>query len=312
MELQGEIVERRLARHHRLAAVLRGGTTAGGSGPRPRRARAAYGNVVFGALLLAVIAVGWAQSEEQHLTPKEGVGYALGIVGGLMMLMLLIYPLRKRVRALTWLGTIPSWFRIHMLFGILGPTLILFHANFRLGSLNSAVAALSMATVVFSGVIGRYLYRRIHRGLYGRRMRVRDLAQEAAALRPAMRVLELAGPGVQAAFVSLEELAAEEPGGLIESLRRAHCLGRATRRSRRELLRAARAGLQSQGMPARERRLVLRRLAAALDEYFGAVRQAGALAVFERLFALWHVLHVPLFVMLVLTAVMHIVAVHLY
>ena len=38
-----------------------------------------------------------------------------------------------------------------------------------------------------------------------------------------------------------------------------------------------------------------------LDLYFAALRKAAAFAVFERLFALWHVLHLPLFVLLVLT-----------
>ena len=42
------------------------------------------------------------------------------------------------------------------------------------------------------------------------------------------------------------------------------------------------------------------------------VRRAATLGVYERLFSLWHVLHVPLFVILVLTAIIHVVAVHLY
>jgi hypothetical protein len=34
--------------------------------------------------------------------------------------------------------------------------------------------------------------------------------------------------------------------------------------------------------------------------------------MYERLFALWHVLHVPLVYMLVAAAIAHIVAVHMY
>jgi hypothetical protein len=42
------------------------------------------------------------------------------------------------------------------------------------------------------------------------------------------------------------------------------------------------------------------------------VRNTATLGVYERLFALWHVLHVPLFILLVITAIIHVVAVHLY
>jgi hypothetical protein len=46
--------------------------------------------------------------------------------------------------------------------------------------------------------------------------------------------------------------------------------------------------------------------------YFAAVRKAVRFAVFERLLALWHVLHMPLFILLVITAGIHIIAVHHY
>jgi hypothetical protein len=42
------------------------------------------------------------------------------------------------------------------------------------------------------------------------------------------------------------------------------------------------------------------------------VRRVAGFAFYERLFGLWHVLHVPLFVMLLVTAVAHVVAVHRY
>ena len=33
---------------------------------------------------------------------------------------------------------------------------------------------------------------------------------------------------------------------------------------------------------------------------------------YERLFALWHVLHLPIFLMMVLSAIAHVLAVHMY
>ena len=45
------------------------------------------------------------------------------------------------------------------------------------------------------------------------------------------------------------------------------------------------------------------------------ISAARRVAEFEgcaRLFALWHVLHIPLFVMLLIAGVVHVIAVHVY
>ena len=54
---------------------------------------------------------------------------------------------RKRFRFLQILGATRHWFRLHMIFGLLGPLLILYHSNFHLGSFNSRVAFYAMLLV---------------------------------------------------------------------------------------------------------------------------------------------------------------------
>ena len=46
--------------------------------------------------------------------------------------------------------------------------------------------------------------------------------------------------------------------------------------------------------------------------YCRHMRHAAYLTFFERLFALWHIVHMPLFMLMVVAAGIHIVAVHLY
>src|ERR1700731_1033578 len=121
--------------------------------------------LILGALLF----IGWRSQTERYITPQRGLGYALGIVGGSMMLLLFIYTARKRVRWLAFLGPTVRWFRFHMLLGVAGPLCILYHANFPLGATNSNVALISMLTVAGSGIVGRYIYSRVHHGLYGRK-----------------------------------------------------------------------------------------------------------------------------------------------
>ncbi len=134
-------------------------------------------------LALAAIIVGYALPTEYYLTPQGGAGYALGIIGGSMMIALLIYPMRKRMPSLAVIGSVGLWFRIHMVLGIVGPLAILYHSNFSLGATNSNVALVCMLIVSGSGLFGRYLYARIHHGLYGRRATLQELAGDAESLR---------------------------------------------------------------------------------------------------------------------------------
>ena len=113
-------------------------------------------------------------------------GYNLGLAGGLMMLVLLLYPLRKRVKFFSKMGALPTWFKWHMVLGILGPLTIIFHSTYHVyipfihptGSPNAAVAMLCMLLVSGSGTFGRFFYTKIHHGLYGRQATVNELQAE--------------------------------------------------------------------------------------------------------------------------------------
>ena len=131
---------------------------------------------------IAAITFGFMIKRQELLVPGEGVGYKLGLVGGLMMVALLFYPAFKRTRFFGS-GTRSSfWFRWHMLLGIFGPVLIFFHSNFSLGPLNSNVALFSMILVACSGVIGRYIYTQVHSGLSAARLDVGGLLTQSARL----------------------------------------------------------------------------------------------------------------------------------
>ena len=132
-------------------------------------------NWLFSLFVIAVLYYGWSIRDEGHLTAESGLGYALGIIGGSLMLLLLLYPLRKRVRRMRRWMHVRHWFRMHMIFGILGPVFIMLHSGFKLGSTNGTVALFSMLVVAMSGFVGRYFYTKIHYGLYGRRANFDEL-----------------------------------------------------------------------------------------------------------------------------------------
>ena len=265
------------------------------------------------AILVAVFA-GWVEREENLITPSGGLGYWLGIIGSLMMVALLFYSYRKRQRRGMKVGSIPTWFRIHMALGIAGPLLVVFHSNFQLKALNSTVALGSMLTVASSGLIGRYIYGKIHGGLDGNKRTVRlvqanlklRMAELGAEAEPIFEQLEAFGRNImeRPGSNALDSLALGAIGVVRSSWMRFRLHGR--------LRRLVDTQGRGRGWNWRERFRRARELRLLVDSYFVAILRVAQLRFFERLFSLWHMFHLPLFAILVMTALIHVWAVHRY
>ncbi len=176
--------------------------------------------VPFGLLVIAVLMGGYLLRAERYLTAENGLGYQLGIVGSLLMLLLMLYPLRKKARFMRNWGPIPYWFRFHMLAGIIGPVLILFHANFQLGSLNSQVVLGSTLLVAGSGLFGRYLYTRIHYGLYGKRVSLEQLHDAISNNRDNLAAVFVYAPKIQQRLLHFDEVVLRPSTGVLHSIGR--------------------------------------------------------------------------------------------
>ena len=258
----------------------------------------------------------WQIRNEGHLTAESGLGYALGIAGVTAMVLLLTYPMRKRFRFLQRLGSVRHWFRVHMYLGVLGPVLILAHSNFKLGSLNSTVALFSMLTVAISGIAGRYFYSRIHFGLYGARATLKDL--QAALEDDSGRLGEVLAlvPDLQTQLLGFAARSLTPAGSLGAATSRVVTIGLRARWARltttRILTRAIRQEARRAGWSSVQRRRIAIEAKHLIANFLGTVRRTVQLSFYERLFALWHVLHIPLFYMLLIAAVVHVFAVHVY
>ena len=273
--------------------------------------------VVAAVVVLTVVAAGWLESDEEYLVPDSGPGYWLGIFGSVAMLSLLIYSFRKRYKAARLIGTVRFWFRTHMLLGVVGPVLILLHANFRLGPLNSNVALFAMLTVALSGVIGKYIYGKIHMGLYGRKAQAEEILTEADELK---RYL---GEEMQAAVFVSQELNAfsdsikgNAPKSALGSLWAGAIIAVRARTLRMRLVSETQRLIRTEGRALgwswRQRRERQYRVTNVVRLYSAAVLKAAELTFYERLFALWHVLHLPLFFLMLVAGIVHVWAVHHY
>lgn len=278
--------------------------------------RGALSISAFLAVISAAVGWAWLHRGDEILRAERGLGYFIGIAGALMMVALLGYPLRKRLRFMRGWGAASEWFRWHMILGVLGPALIVIHSDFSLQSANATVAFASMLTVAGSGLVGRYLYGQVHRGLYGQRLEARALREEATGSRDQLGGGLAASDAWRAEVETFEARVLTPTRTLGQAISRALSVGGAIRRSRKVALPLIDAELRGQAAAGRwdastlkdRRRAALRQL----GDYYRAVRRAASLGLYERLFSLWHVLHVPLFVILVLTVIIHVVAVHLY
>jgi hypothetical protein len=283
---------------------------------RKKKALSSVLPVAFAIATAAVLAFGWISRDEEYLVPDSGAGYWLGVAGASLMLLLLLYPLRKRLRAGAFAGSVAFWFRLHMVLGVAGPVLILFHSNFRFGSLNSNVALLAMLIVAGSGVVGRYLYGKVHLGLYGRKAAVREILADAATLQHSIGD-EFAGcSAIVAQMNAFAERAAAIPKGILAATCSLVILAVRARLLRTRLKGDARrltaAEGKRRGWPRRLRAERRNALSELVTLQIAAVRKAAAFELYDRLFGLWHVLHLPLFFILLLAAVIHVVAAHFY
>jgi hypothetical protein len=298
-------VSRITARSARGSATLIVMTTQGAKAIEQQRLRArprpAYAVVAASAASASVLLMGWSRRTETDWVAYEGVGYALGVVGLGMMVALLAYPLRKRVQLLSRAGRIRAWFHVHMVLGIAGPTAILLHANFAPGSLNARIALASMLIVAGSGFVGRFMYTRIHYELQGRKATLEELRRDATFHRGGIGAALGDDAEVASRLDAFESWALRSSAGIGDGILRAVTLGARTRRVARDLrARLARSGGARSTLPP------------ALQQYLRAVRRVAEYRVYERGFALWHALHIPLTVLLFVAAAVHVVAVHVY
>ena len=276
--------------------------------------------ITWYSVICLLLLTGWASRDQRYLVAESGIGYWFGIIGGSMMLILLIYPLRKRFRRWAVIGSVKSWFRIHMILGVAGPVIIIFHSGFKLGSFNSSVAFFCMLTVALSGLVGRKLYEGIHHGLYGSKVRFEefysgdDLAvlllrrsgvdrrQDRAEVLPAgerrlqARRADTKASSIADEYAEIEEQLTNQHTGINRSLGFYRSMNSRIKKLRRQIDRSE--------LNQKAKKLIYDRLK--------DLRSICSLGTREILFSYWHILHLPLFIMLILSGLIHVAVVHLY
>lgn len=241
-----------------------------------------------------------------HVSPKSGLGYALGAVGGILLLSQALYAFRKRLLTV----------RLLMMLGIIAPVLILIHCGFSLGATNSNIALAAMLLVTCSGLCGRYFYSKTHRGPLGRKATLPDLEHHAQEIKERGRNL-LRIPELAERFDNeereLREIA-DRPGPSL--VLAPFALARRHAASHRLLTEYARNAIQAGAARHKAVAAQQERCEQVTFDYIArrlrATREVVEFRVYDRLFRIWRVLHIPLFLVLLAASIVHVISVHVY
>lgn len=253
-----------------------------------------------------MLIVGTQMPVTTYVSPKSGLGYFLGALGGLLLLSQALYACRKRL-----LGV-----RVLMMLGIIAPVLILLHCGFSLGATNSNIALIAMLLVTASGLCGRYFYSKTHRGPPGQEFTLADLEEHAAEVKERGRNL-LRVPELAERFEN-EERELREVGEWIGPgiLWAPFALARRYSASRRLLCdyahTAIKAGAARHKAVAAQQARCEQITVDYITRRLQASREVVELRVYGRLFSLWRILHVPLLLVLLAASIVHIISVHVY
>jgi hypothetical protein len=220
---------------------------------------------------------------ETHRTlrPSAPIAHLMGTAGWLMMFMPVVYAARKRARWLQRFGSMPAWLEAHIFCGIVGPVLVTLHTSFKFNGLVS-VAYWAMVAVALSGFLGRHLYVQIPKNLRGAELTRKEVETRIEARRTALLEDPLP-PAAHDAIVALVPDGAAPPGG-------------------RPAWRHVRGSLVAAGVPGAHAREIVK-LARERD---GLMRRLDRLDRTRKLFALWHVFHMPLVWLMFAIVTLHI------
>lgn len=271
--------------------------------------------IAYWIATITLTLVAWLLGDKELYTADSALGYNLGLTGGILMLMLLLYPLRKRIGFMRAWIPLKYWFMAHMFLGVAGPMFIMFHCNLRFDSINGSVAFWSMTAVFLSGLVGRFIYTKIHYGLYGQRATLEEMkadlgmhtddaregARFSATVENKLRYFEATALNASTGMASVWRLITLTPWSYWVYLRTQYLVKREIKQQGR-----------TQGWDKTQVHKHLDEGRSAIRNYLRTILKVVQFNIYESLFSLWHILHVPLMFILLVSGIVHVLAVHMY
>ena len=266
--------------------------------------------LIFVAVIVTLVGVPYFVLDEA-VRPDHGlhdlyrpaglVGLATGFLGTGLMVVLLLYSVRKWLPFTGFMGAPPWWMRFHMICGILGPLFIVLHEGFVMPTGIVGMGFWLMMFVAASGVFGRYFFGYIPTSAQERRDLYKQQAQAMKEL-AAQLVTDTRDDGAE----QVQEALALARGKLAKPRNLGElALMDVEVRRRVEVIRAL---LWRSGLPPRTRRQAMHTLTVQLQTQRGI----AGLAVAQRYSKYWQLFHQPLAMAMYLIIAVHILQAMLF
>jgi dihydropyrimidine dehydrogenase (NAD+) subunit PreT len=237
----------------------------------------------------------------KRLRSSGPIGHLYGYIGIGLMLVNLLYLVRRRLARVKWLGAMRVWMDVHVLTGLAAGGMVLVHSALTLRTQVAIAATAALVIVIATGALGRWIYTMLPRGTDGRARSHEEVSGEVDRAFMALRDVPGGREAVEAIEAEVGAAIGPPPSGRISGPR--------------ALLATARVRARLHRVPS-----VARRAAAAAGAKGGDVRRVGRLArqiglaqfradllnVLEAAGSSWRGLHRLLAVTMVLAASLHI------
>jgi hypothetical protein len=173
-----------------------------------------------------------------------------------------------------------------------------------------------MLVVAGSGVIGRYLHAKVNSGFYVRKAEARNVTADADELRGFVGAEPQVAERMVAQLNAFVQFGTDVPNGPLAALVRLPLVAWRGAVVYNRLRSYARRVIAAEGRRRGRSRDVQRQqlvgVTEFLTEHIGTARRAATFAFYERLFRLWHAFHVPLYILLIVVALLHVYASHYF
>jgi hypothetical protein len=219
-------------------------------------------------------------------------GHWLGVVGTGLILLNLTFMLRRRLAAFRRFGPLRVWMDMHVVTGLFGPLIVLFHTAFLPQTTIAIIAAVALLVLVLTGIIGRFIYAMVPRTVAGAESGPAELA---ARIEEARQNIASRVPPDDALWGELDALARER---------------RVPRTTFGSLLLLPHALGSTLWARLRIRRLANAHPGVGLEELHDLVlvrRRLGTLTLYRQLLAWWRGLHRVAALVMIITMVIHVV-----
>ena len=244
---------------------------------------------------------------DRYYTPEEGLGYYLGLIGGILMLLAFGYTALKHTRLFGTKIINKFWLKMHLICGILGPFLIIFHSTFRIGSINGGIALTSMIAMFLTGVMARYIYPKTQFNVSDNKKRINELKQELKLMGRTIHSQRL-DEFTETVLINPPTFAAAFWAAIsfhwhshILYIRMSHDI-------HKNLMKEAKQYLWKYSTFCRQKHLLKQQL----RDYIFILKKVALFRFYARFFFFWRNVHIPLSYLLLMSGVVHVVAVHMF